>query len=123
MDSTARQSDITLATDARSYRAGDPVELRIANKTTTRFTYNPCTRRLERQDDEGTDKWTPVKEDRICTMVAHVLEPNASRVAKTELGEELTAGSYRMIVQFIADGSAKALKVDVYAYFTVTSTR
>ena len=124
MDSTSRTSDITITTDTRTYRPGDPVELRIASKSATRFTYNPCTRLLEREDEEGVDKWTPVKEERMCTMVAHVLEPNASRVEKTELGEDLPPGSYRIIVRFISDTpAAKATQMDIYTYFKVTSTR
>jgi hypothetical protein len=124
-DSASRMSDITMTTDTRTYRPGDPVELRIVSKATTRFTYNPCTRQLEREDDEATDKWTPVKEERMCTMVAHVLEPNASRVEQTELGEDLPPGTYRMIVEFIADApKAKAMQVKLYTMpFKVTSTR
>lgn len=124
-DTIARMSDISITTDTRSYRPGDPVELRIVSRSAMRYTYNPCTRLLEREDDEVRDTWTPVKEDRICTMVAHVLEPNATRVEQTELGEDLPPGSYRMIVEFNADAPrAKPMQVKLYTLpFKVTSTR
>ncbi len=119
------QSDVTIATDTRTYRAGDPVELKIINASTRRFTFNPCTRTLEREDDAVADKWTEVKEDRMCTMIAHVLDPNATRNERTELGEELGPGRYRMLVHFASDDSAaKAVTVTAYTRpFTVTSTR
>lgn len=103
---------VTIATDRRSYRAGDPVELRIVNETAQGYTYNPCTRVVERQQDSG---WTPVQEDRICTMIAHMLEPNATRVERTELGEQLAPGTYRLLVQFTADDARPGAKA-VLAY-------
>jgi hypothetical protein len=117
--------DISIATDTRTYRAGDPVELRIINGSSRRFTYNPCTRTLEREDDAGADKWSAVKEDRMCTMIAHVLDPNATRNERTELGEDLAPGTYRMLVAFASDNPAdSAARVTAYTRpFTVTSTR
>jgi hypothetical protein len=124
------QPDVTIATDTRSYRAGDPVALKITNSSTRRFTYNPCTRTLEREDDGVAGKWAEVKEDRMCTMIAHVLDPNSTRNEQTELGEELAPGRYRMLVRFANDSPSRARKatdaVSVTAYsapFTVTSTR
>lgn len=120
-----RLPDVLIATDTRTYRAGDPVELRIINRSTRRFTYNPCTRTLERQDESGTDTWAEVKEDRMCTMIAHVLEPNSKRTEQTELGEGLAPGRYRMLVRFANDvPAAKSANVSAYTMpFTLTSTR
>ena len=117
--------DVTVATDTRSYRAGDPVELRIVNSSARRFTFNPCTRTLEREDDAGVDKWSVVKEDRMCTMIAHVLDPKTTRNERTELGEDLAPGNYRMLVTFASDSPAtSAVKVIAYTLpFRVTSTR
>ena len=120
-----------IATDTRSYRPGDPVELRITNNSTRRFTYNPCTRTLEREDDGVAGRWAEVKEDRMCAMIAHFLEPNTTREERTELGEELGPGRYRMLVRFTNDApatkarqSAAAANVTAYTQpFTVTSTR
>lgn len=91
---------VTLATDRRSYRAGDPVELRIVNETANTYSYNPCMRVVEQQ---SAGAWTEVKEDRICTMIAHMLEPNARKVERTELGEQLPPGTYRVAVRFAAE--------------------
>ena len=107
-----RTPTVTIATDRKSYRAGDPVELRVVNQTGDSYTYNPCTRVVERQSDST---WSEVKEDRICTMIAHVLEPNGTRVERTELGEELKPGTYRLLVRFTND-SPRAGAGSVTAY-------
>jgi len=98
---------VTIATDRRSYRAGDPVELRVVNETADTFTYNPCMRVVERQSDST---WTEVKEERICTMIAHMLEPNARRTERTELGEDLPPGTYRILLRFTPDTPATRAK-------------
>ena len=118
-------SAITVSTDTRTYRPGDPVELRIRNSDSGSYTFNPCTRTLEREQDEVADQWTEVKEERMCTMIAHVLDPNSSRVERTELGEELSPGRYRMLLRFSsAAPAARASQVTAYTQpFTVTSTR
>lgn len=109
-DTQPRIPTVTIATDRKSYRAGDPVELRVVNETGNGYTYNPCTRIVERQTDST---WTAVKEERICTMIAHMLEPNASRVERTELGEELPPGTYRILVRFAPDTpAARARPID-----------
>ena len=125
-DSTPMPSSpITVSTDTRSYRPGDPVELRIRNDAAGSYTFNPCTRTLERENENAADSWAEVKEERMCTMIAHVLEPKSSRVERTELGEELPPGRYRMLLRFSsAAPAAKASHVTIYTQpFTVTSTR
>ena len=109
-DTQPKMPTVTIATDRKSYRAGDPVELRVVNETANSYTYNPCMRVVERQNDST---WTEVKEERICTMIAHVLDANARRVERTELGEELTPGTYRILVRFSLDTpAARAQPVD-----------
>jgi hypothetical protein len=107
-----RTPTVTIATDRKSYRAGDPVELRVVNGTANSYTYNPCMRIVERQSDST---WSEVKEDRICTMIAHLLEPNANRMERTELGEELKPGTYRLLLRFTND-SPRAGAESVTAY-------
>jgi hypothetical protein len=118
-------ASITVATDTRTYRPGDPVELRIRNGESGSYTFNPCTRTLEREQEGAAGSWAEVKEDRMCAMIAHVLDPNSSRVERTELGEELPPGRYRMLLRFSsAAPAARASHVTVYTQpFTVTSTR
>ena len=108
-----RTPTVTITTDRRSYRPGDPVELRVVNETAGSYTYNACTRVAERQSDST---WTAVVEDRICTMIAHVLGPNATRVERTELGETLRPGTYRLLVRFTSeDATAGARPVLAYS--------
>ena len=118
-------ASITVVTDTRTYRPGDPVELRIRNSDSRGYTFNPCTRTLEREKEDAPDSWAEFKEERMCTMIAHVLEPNSSRVERTELGEELPPGRYRMLLRFSsAAPAAKESHVTAYTQpFTVTSTR
>ncbi len=125
-DTTPMSSaSITVVTDTRTYRPGDPVELRIRSTDTGSYTFNPCTRKLERENENAVDSWSEVREERMCAMIAHVLDPNSSRVERTELGEELAPGRYRMLLRFSsAAPAARASHVTVYTQpFTVTSTR
>ena len=115
--------DVTITTDTRTYRPGDPVELRITNSSARRFTFNPCTRTLEREDEAGVDRWSVVKEDRMCTMIAHVLEAKSTRTEKTELSEGLAPGRYRVVVVFTEDdpaAGAAAKTVRASALISVT---
>jgi hypothetical protein len=108
IDTQPKMPTVTIATDRRSYRAGDPVELRIVNETANSYSYNPCMRIVERAA-EG-DRWSEVKEDRICAMIAHMLEPNARRTERTELGEQLLPGTYRIVVRFTPDAAGGRVK-------------
>lgn len=96
-------ASITIRTDRSSYRATDPVTLTIVNGTGSQYFYNPCTRVLER---ESGGSWSEVREERMCTMIAHVLDARATRTESTDLGESLTAGRYRMAVQFTEEAPA-----------------
>ena len=88
---------IELRTDRESYRAGDNATLTIVNHTRQEWTFNPCTRTLERESGAG---WQAVPEGRMCTMEAWVLAPNAARTASTSFGGSLDAGRYRLAIAF-----------------------
>ena len=88
---------IELRTDRESYRAGDNATLTIVNHTSAEWTFNPCTRTLERES--GT-AWQVVPEGRMCTMEAWILGPNATRTAPTSFGGSLEPGRYRLVIAF-----------------------
>ena len=96
-------ASITVRIDRNTYRATDPVKLTIVNGTGSPYFFNPCTRVLER---ESNGAWTEVKEDRMCTMIAHVLDARATRTESTDLGDNLAAGRYRMVVHFTEEAPA-----------------
>jgi hypothetical protein len=95
---------IELRTDRASYRAGDNATLTIVNHTKREWTFNPCTRTLERES--GT-AWQVVPEGRMCTMEAWIIGPGATRSAPTSFGGSLEAGRYRLVIAF-ASASAPA---------------
>ena len=101
---------ISIRTDRASYRVSDPVQLTISNTTKSSFYFNPCTRILERENG-GT--WREVAEDRMCTMIAHVLNAGETRRETTDFSESLQPGRYRLIVQFTeeAPGGREARSV------------
>jgi hypothetical protein len=112
-------SPVTLRTDRQSYRPSDPITLTITNTTANTYAFNPCTRTLER---EVNGAWTVVREDRMCTMIAHILDPNATRTEQTELGADLTAGRYRVLLALSEQGpggSARPVRA-VSAPITIT---
>jgi len=92
---------VTLSTDKLEYRAGDPLELSLANETEEMFSYNFCTRIVE---SEVNGSWTRVSESgRMCTMEASQLGPNASRSGKSELPEAITSGRYRIVITLLPE--------------------
>lgn len=95
---------IELRTDRASYRAGDDATLTIVNHTKEEWTFNPCTRTLERES--GT-AWQVVPEGRMCTMEAWMLGPNATRTAPTSFDGSLEAGRYRLVIAFAAAGTQR----------------
>lgn len=92
---------VELSTDKPEYRAGDPLHLTLANPTDEMYSYNFCTRIVER---ESNGSWSRVNEDgRMCTMEASQLGPNASRSGKTELPEAIPSGRYRVLVSLMPE--------------------
>jgi hypothetical protein len=77
------------------------MELTLVNPTNNTYTYNPCTRLLER---EVSGRWTQLEEMRICTMIAHILAPRSRRAERTELSKGLEPGSYRVILVLSVSG-------------------
>jgi hypothetical protein len=105
---TRMTDSIIVRTDKQSYRAGETVQLTIVNNSAAKYTYNPCTRIVER-DSAGS--WTPVREDRMCTMIAHLLEPKQTRTEATEMAEGIAPGRYRLVLSFADDDPAKTGRV------------
>ena len=93
---------IELRTDRTSYRAGDNATLTIVNHTNQEWTFNPCTRTLERVSGRA---WQVVPEGRMCTMEAWILGPGATRTAPTSFGGSLEAGRYRLVIGFASGGA------------------
>jgi hypothetical protein len=119
VDSTPMaETGVALRTDKSSYKAGDPLTLTIVNGTASKYYFNPCTRILERES--GTT-WTEVREDRMCTMIAHVLDAKATRTERTELSDGLAPGRYRVVVLFTEENpSGPAKNVRASAVISVT---
>jgi len=95
-------SAIELRTDRTAYRAGDSATLTIVNHTKQEWTFNPCTRTLERET--GTT-WQVIPEGRMCTMEAWILGPGQTRTAPTSFGGTLDAGRYRLVIGFASAGA------------------
>lgn len=100
---------ISLTTDKQTYRAGETVKLTIASTSAATYTYNPCTRIVER---ESAGAWTAVREERMCTMIAHLLEPGKTNNEQTEMAEGIEPGRYRLAIVFADDapGSSRSVR-------------
>lgn len=97
-------AQVHIETSAQSYAAGGNVAMTIHNGATSQVAFNPCTRAVER---ESSGVWTPVPEpSRVCTMEAWILEPDSSRGATTQLPADLTAGQYRLAIDFATQNQA-----------------
>lgn len=104
---------VVLTTDKTEYRAGEAMTLTLENKSGATYTFNPCTRSLER---EANGTWTAVPEDgRICTMEAWLLEPRAKRSGPTELPTPLDPGRYRVLVRMTRESAAGGTSTAVVA--------
>ena len=99
---TVRSDSVVMRTDKAQYRAGEKVTLTFENKSGNTYTFNPCSRALEK---EAGGSWTAVPDPgRMCTMQAWLLEPRATRTGDTELDSPLAAGRYRIVVRMTVDG-------------------
>lgn len=93
---------IALNTDQSRYRPGARVILSLINRTGFSYTFNPCTRVLEREVDGA---WQAVEEPaRACTMEASVVTPGTGRGAATDLPATLVAGRYRLVIALTREG-------------------
>ena len=114
-DTTA--GPVTLRTDATAYRPGAPMTLTLENPTAEGYTFNPCTRALER---ESGGRWAAVDEGgRICTMEAWLLQPRSTRSGPTSLPASLPAGRYRVVLDLVPENPAGQRVRAVSAPFTV----
>src|SRR5262245_16402118 len=69
---TVKSDSVLLRTDKAQYRAGEKVTLTFENKSSGKYTFNPCSRALER---EQGGSWVAVPDaGRMCTMEAWVLD-------------------------------------------------
>jgi hypothetical protein len=94
---------VTVRTSEARYAPGAEVRIAIVNHTGARYSFNPCPRTLERSQGGS---WEKVEEPgRMCTMEAWLLDPHQTREATTELPSSLEAGTYRMVIDLIEEGS------------------
>jgi len=100
----ARTDSVVLRTDKTQYRAGEKVTLTFENRSAASYTFNPCSRTLEREEGSA---WVAFQEEgRMCTMEAWILDPHATRAGPTELPASITPGRYRIVVRMTVEGGA-----------------
>ncbi|HEU4566137.1 MAG TPA: immunoglobulin-like domain-containing protein [Gemmatimonadaceae bacterium] len=98
---SASAAPVELRTDKSTYRAGEEMTLTLVSRADVGYSFNPCTRTLERETAGG---WSAVDEgERICTMEAWLLEPRGTRSGPTALPEQMEPGRYRVSLQLIAE--------------------
>lgn len=103
---TARADSVVLRTDKAQYQAGEKMTLTLENKGGGSYSFNPCTRTLERED--GTT-WTALPDEgRMCTMQAYLLDAHGTRSGPTELPSPLAPGRYRVVVRLTREQPAGA---------------
>lgn len=104
--SGVRADSVVLRTDKTQYRAGEKITLTFENKSASSYTFNPCTRSVER---ESGGSWTTVPEEtRMCTMEAWILDPHGTRSGATELPATMAPGRYRVVVRMTMETSPGA---------------
>jgi hypothetical protein len=95
---TSPSVGVALELDRTSYSPGSQVQLRATNHTNDQLAYNPCTRSIERRQN---DTWSLIVEaDRVCTMQAYLLNAHQTRTDPTDLPSTLDRGTYRMALGF-----------------------
>jgi Big-like domain-containing protein len=103
LSNTVRADSVVLRTDKTQYRAGEKITLTFENKSASSYTFNPCTRSVER---ESGGSWVTVpEENRVCTMEAWVLDPHGTRTGPTELPATMAPGRYRVVVRMTMESS------------------
>lgn len=100
----APADSVELRVDRNSYSATDTLHLTIANHSRGTYSFNPCTRMVERQTSSG---WESLAEpDRICTMEAWLLAPDSTRTATTTLPHAIAPGTYRLALSLTREGES-----------------
>lgn len=98
----AAGDSVELRVDRSEYRGGDTVKVTIVNGSGATYSFNPCTRVVERES-EGA--WAAVPETgRVCPMIAWLVDPRASREASTTLPSDLQPGRYRLTISLGREG-------------------
>ena len=99
--------DVSLTTTARSYRAGDLVEVSLQNNSTEELQSGACLAPLELR--VGT-VWSPVPgQDFACPAVLLGHPPGSNRRFVFPLRRELPPGRYRLQFQSLRRGDERAL--------------
>ena len=112
-EALTRADSIVLRTDKTQYRAGEAMTLTFENRSGSSYTFNPCTRTIER---EASGTWTTLPDEgRMCTMQAFILAPHGTRTGTTELPSPLVAGRYRVAVRMTLDHAGGAATAPLYA--------
>ena len=97
-------SPIAITVDRETYSPGAGVGLRLENRSESRFGYNACQRRVEREAGSG---WLTIAEpDRVCTMEIRMLDPHATKTDRTDLPGALEPGRYRLLISFMYEPDA-----------------
>ncbi|HEU5174711.1 MAG TPA: hypothetical protein VFT96_08160 [Gemmatimonadaceae bacterium] len=97
-------SPIAITVDRDTYSPGAEVGLRLENRSESRFGYNACQRRVEREAGSG---WLTIAEpDRVCTMEIRMLDPHATKTDRTDLPGALEPGRYRLLISFMYEPDA-----------------
>ena len=109
---SARSDSVVLRTDKSQYRAGDRITLTFVNRSAASYSFNPCTRTIEREENGA---WTALPDPgRMCTMQAFILDAHGTGTGTTELPTPLTAGRYRVVVRMTMEspGGASTSPID-----------
>lgn len=103
-DGATSPSPIAITVDRETYSPGAEVGLRLENRSASRFGYNACQRRVEREADSG---WLTIPEpDRVCTMEIRMLDPHSTKTDRTDLPGALEPGRYRLLISFMYEPDA-----------------
>jgi hypothetical protein len=87
--------------------------LTFENRSGSAYTFNPCTRTIER---ESGGNWTALPDEgRMCTMQAFLLSPHGTQTGSTELPDPLAPGRYRVAVRMTLDEAGRQPASPVYA--------
>ena len=94
----AADSGVTLALDKNAYDPGTNAIMTISSQRGDTLGYNPCSdRSVERETAGG---WVVHPEpNRMCTMELRLLLPGQTQNAQTDIPADVTAGTYRIVLQ------------------------
>jgi hypothetical protein len=125
--SLVQQSDsgVSLTLDKTEYAPGAAAVMTLSSQRSDTLGYNPCSSRSVERDMGGN--WVVHAEpNRMCTMELRMLNPGQSQSVPATLPGDLTAGTYRIVMQFqpqSAGGQAAGSVRAVSPSFTVAMGR